>query len=631
MLSPPRDYITLSYPFALFVVVVVVLGNPFQPMGIFGDDGGFGREFLIGHRPLFHGLSSNYPLLRWVWVGLFQCFQFNFVAWNLYNFLCVYLGALLFYGALSLSWRGRRAEALIATSFYLLYPYCLRPNTVTYSAHMTEQTMWLLSIFLTVWSERGGRLRNVKYGVSLLLGLLVLFADGEYFFSFEFVRVVLILCARLERGNWKEALRGALIRCAPFLFALQIAGVYRATMQQSRGPYQLSKTLEVIREDFVGYLLRFFLALWSETVKTLVSSWTKPLNKVLVLWNPRGLLDRVAFLSLLFSAGVYFVTRLYSRSEKRKDSSLPLIAMVSGLGIVVLSHVPHLVTPGMIQIHYLRGSERYVLGALPGVGLFLAGFFSLPILRSIRAPAVALLAGLAACFHLINHQVWKESWDNQKELWREFSWRVPVLKNGTEVAVLTDELFRLRNLAAFDDGGQMGLGLMLLSNLPDSTITAFNETENFQAFLKLNKPVVVVTMPAPGRCLRLLEKSRPEEFPGGKGFVLIQDRIDENSVLNGAQILSYEQLIPGGPPPSQNFCWYFERASLARQKGDWATVAKVADEVRDKFLMKVASPDWEIFAEGYRRIGRHKDAISLLKMSLTRPAEPSTIAKTEAF
>jgi len=71
--------------------------------------------------------------------------------------------------------------------------------------------------------------------------------------------------------------------------------------------------------------------------------------------------------------------------------------------------------------------------------------------------------------------------------------------------------------------------------------------------------------------------------------------------------------MPGiyGPEPAHGWCYYFQRASLAAQAGDWRSVARMGD---DAFRLSDHPNDPVerfVFIEGYAQTGNWERALDL--------------------
>ncbi|HSQ39809.1 MAG TPA: hypothetical protein VLM78_06585, partial [Anaerolineales bacterium] len=70
------------------------------------------------------------------------------------------------------------------------------------------------------------------------------------------------------------------------------------------------------------------------------------------------------------------------------------------------------------------------------------------------------------------------------------------------------------------------------------------------------------------------------------------------------------EVIFGTEPPHQ-WCYYFEKADLARADGDWAEVARLGDEAFAVPFRPNNFSEYLPFIEAFARIGRIKDARKL--------------------
>ena len=65
-----------------------------------------------------------------------------------------------------------------------------------------------------------------------------------------------------------------------------------------------------------------------------------------------------------------------------------------------------------------------------------------------------------------------------------------------------------------------------------------------------------------------------------------------------------------GPEPEHNFCYYFEKADLARQFKDWSSVVALAEAA-----LQLEHPDnpaeQMVFIEGYAHVGEWDRAVEL--------------------
>ena len=63
-----------------------------------------------------------------------------------------------------------------------------------------------------------------------------------------------------------------------------------------------------------------------------------------------------------------------------------------------------------------------------------------------------------------------------------------------------------------------------------------------------------------------------------------------------------------GPEPPHTWCYYYEKAELAHQFGNWSTIVELGDEANMMNLEPRDPREWSIFIDAYRRLGRSQEA-----------------------
>jgi hypothetical protein len=68
-----------------------------------------------------------------------------------------------------------------------------------------------------------------------------------------------------------------------------------------------------------------------------------------------------------------------------------------------------------------------------------------------------------------------------------------------------------------------------------------------------------------------------------------------------------------GPEPPHGWCYYYQKADLARQRRDWAEVARLGDLAFALNDNPNEVSERVVFIEGYARMGRWDDALALTR------------------
>jgi hypothetical protein len=262
------------------------------------------------------------------------------------------------------------------------------------------------------------------------------------------------------------------------------------------------------------------------------------------------------------------------------------------------------------------------------VSLILAGFIEF-IPSRFRYYVLALLIGLAAGRQFLWSTDYLRNWQAQKNLFWQMTWRAPGLKPNTLVLMNEELLFYADNsLSAplnwiYDpntSADKIGYVLFYPTNRVPSSLPSLQKDIPIQydyiaGHFNGSTSQAVAFYYAPPACLRLLEP----DLDSNNHYILDESMMREASTLsNREQILeSGNAVMPRiyGPEPQHGWCYYFEKADLARQVGDWQTVTHLGDEALKLNDHPNNPVERFVFIEGYAHVGDWDRALKLSKES----------------
>lgn len=273
-------------------------------------------------------------------------------------------------------------------------------------------------------------------------------------------------------------------------------------------------------------------------------------------------------------------------------------------------------------------ASRFTLSFMLGVSLFLAGLVELlpPRIRSIAA---ILLVALAAGRQVLVGDAFRRDWEAQKNLFWQMSWRAPALQPHTLVLMNEELSFYADNSI----GG--ALNWIYSSNDPANGIefALFYPTNRLGKSLTALEPGLPVTYDYiaaefhgntsdalafyydPPACLRLLDPDLDLE----NRFILDESLMREASALSKPDRILREPSASMPriyhPEPEHGWCYYFEKAELARQFGDWQEVVKLGNQAFKLDDSPNNPVERFVFIEGYAHAGDWERAVELSKVS----------------
>ena len=362
-------------------------------------------------------------------------------------------------------------------------------------------------------------------------------------------------------------------------------------------------------------------------------SWTQTLHPEMfrfgseAVWVGWGL-------TVLTGLGVaIFLMRLRDREtqlpgQPKRSWSQQAIAL--GLFAVVVGLLPAL----FINRHIVLGTleDRRALPAMVGACIFLVGLMELGLRRKRhKIILISVIVGLAVGFHSRNAERFRNDWSVVKSFLWQLSWRAPALKPGTSLltghwplsvsesdvalAVPLNLLYGSGNSSEELDYWLFALswesGRQVPSFVEDADLRSFRY---FASFVGSTSNSLVLWF-SPPNCLRLVDPSR-DEIPALPPLERAARRI---SHLERVDVGAPHHLPPAeifGTEPEHGWCYYFQKADLARQKADWEEVVRIGDEARRLGHEARDASEWLPFIEGYFQVARYQDASSLAGSAL---------------
>jgi len=255
---------------------------------------------------------------------------------------------------------------------------------------------------------------------------------------------------------------------------------------------------------------------------------------------------------------------------------------------------------------------------------------------------VSVVLSLSVGFHLQNAYQYREDWKSQRELLWQFAWRAPDIQPGT--IVLSDDAasfpysddealtFMINWMyAPENDSSSVPYALFFITErfgnaLPDDNVPVVID-KSWTVSLEGSTSQALVMWYAPPACLRILDSAYDGDLVQLYLDSNLPERRDQNQIrlmpewTDLALPLSRKEVILADPDqPAQvpvslfgeelphKWCYYFEKAELARQQDDWNDVVRLGDEVFGIPYYPLDFSEYLPFIEGYTRLKRWEEA-----------------------
>jgi hypothetical protein len=550
--------------------------------------------------------------------------------WVLFYHLAAYLyrfiAAVAFFWALVKTWPRRMEAGFVAALFFLLYPgFLSQVNPIDYQAQLLSLCLALVSIALTIQAIQTKTLvpRIVYTILSILLGLAYL-PLVEYFIGFEALRLVFIVQPLIPKKghSFKALLASALRLWLPFLTIPAVFLVWRLFFfETERRATDVSLQLgQLFSSPLTG--LGWLLVLAEDSLKAIFLAWAIPVYQLAFDLRLRDLLTGLgisAVAIVLTLAGLWWLARKPNPAgQAENESDWRIQFLVIGTLVVLAGLLPVV----MVNRHADFGDySRYLLASAAGAAMVATGLIGLLEHRHVRTILISLLVLSATLTHYSNAvQVALET-HNRRDFWWQVSWRIPALETGTTlvaeypVGAIQEDYF-VWGPANLIYQPQKQTQIPLEIKIPAAVLTDENvlrvlRGKGTETQLRRGNNVVrdygnvlVLTQASAGSCVRAINGEFPELSEKDQQRILLvapKSKI-ENVLAEGKSPTPPIELF--GPEPAHGWCYYYQKAALARQLGDWKQVAALGEKALAEGYYPSDKIEWMPFLQAYVALGQ---------------------------
>ena len=600
----------------LLLAAILGYGLLIPQLGFYWDDMPMSWiRYELGPEAMARYFSTNRP----VWGLLYQVTTRLLpqvpVYWQIFALLWRWLGALAAWGIVRELWKDKPRFALSVALLFLLYPgFNQQWGSYLYSHFFIIIFFYFYSIYLSL---------RRKTLPALILSALNLWMM-EYFFPLEFARVgFLWLSLRDEYPDPRDRVRPTLRLWAPYLavFALAVLSRLFIFNNQIYGFGLMSKLESAPLDALLALLRNVFVSLWL----VLVAAWTQMFAAI----NPslhgvRTIALYVAVILAALAIAIFFLFKQNEDSGRRQDSFHAI-----GLGFFLLpfAGAPFWLTG--LTISLAHPASRFTLPFMFAVCLIVVGLIDLIQLSRLRYALLAVLIAFAAGRQFLWSTDYLRDWQSLKNLFWQMTWRAPGLKPNTIVLMNEELSFYADNslspslswiYAPDKHSDQIDYVLFYPTNRLDSALPALQpdipiEYDYIAGHFDGNTSQAVAFYYDPPACLRLLEP----DIDKNNHFILAESFMRDAAALSDSDriLTSSEAVMPAiyGPEPAHGWCYYFQKADLARQLGDWDEVVELG-EAAFKLDDHPNNPvERFVFIEGYAHVGDWERAVKLSRES----------------
>lgn len=631
---PKFGFLIRTIPLALTLILIAGFGTLIPELGFYQDD----------WHPVYYGYARGLPSL-WelfaydgrpfaalIYQFAFPLIGFKPLNWHMLALAVRALTVIFTWMYLVDIWPDHKREVTWAALLFAVYPlFKLQALSLIYTIHWTGYLLFSVSIWAMV---RSLRIQHRFWLYTLLslataaLHLIIL----EYFAGVELIRPVIIYLLLREQGASPAArLRQVLKRWSPYFLILLAFGIYRLFFLPGpeRGSVGNQPTLLVeLFKAPVTAAIRLLQLAMQDTIAILYSVWHSIISPDIFAFTESANLKALLItFGMAAAAFIYLASLKFRRPRVSKSpGNWSRDALILGLLITMLGPIPAWITDQAITTDNPLWSDRFGLASMIGASLVVVALMEILINKKrARVLILSILLGFSVGWHVLNTNEYRRSWIKQSDFYWQLHWRAPYIEPSTALLSSSEIFPRMGEYpTAFalstlypkqEDNRDLNYYFYSLSSHFDT------EREDLIQGMPLRKvayssiftgnsqdSLVISYDPEQYECLWVL---RPEdtnlralpEITREVAVISNLDRIHASSPLS--------QPVPTqifGNEPQHTWCFYYQKADLARQLQDWHLIVSLWDQAEAKGFAPGNGVEYLTFIEGFARTGEWKTA-----------------------
>ena len=563
-------------------------------LGIYGDDWQYFYVFhLLGPGEYGHFVMADRPFSAWVYWLYTPIIGEHFIGYQILLLVLRVASAFAFWWVARLAWKNKPWQVSWLAVLFVVYPtFKQQPVPLEYVLHFTGLILFFISLGLMIRS-----LENRKYYPWMTFLALICSASMfsvEYFVGLEFARPLIIwfmLARQNKKPKWMEVLKYWL----PYALLLVCFYYWRIII------YSFQKYKPVLLSDLAARPAKTMVELGWRIFQDFTSMLFRVWGQAFHVPDSFPIIFLQAAIIIGGLILVFYIFKVFGRSVKIDamwaQDGWGIQALSAGLILMLLAGIPFWTTDIPLWLDFPW--DRTTLAFIPGACLAVLGLVDLLFQPKVRNLLLAGLMGLSFAIHYQNNLSFMQEWQQARDFLWELTWRAPMIKPGT--MLITDGFpFNYYGDNSFSPAlnwtyapdwhqAQIPYRLFDLNIRQDSPIfsnisrhSVVEHTYRSFEFKGSTDQLITISL-SKDACLRVYGAD-DSPAPG------TSNRIKDILYLSDIKLIDPSPVKAATPPsvigeePQHGWCYYFEKAELARQVGDWEKVVSFGNEAEQKHL-----------------------------------------------
>lgn len=642
------------YPVFSLLVMLAAYGVALLHPGFFWDD--WQAVYLAragSPADWWQFFAFDRPISAWTYIITMPVLRLHPLAWQFFTLLVRWAGMLAFVWGMQGLWPQRTWQARWMGLLLVVYPgFSQQPIAVAYSQHFITYALFLVSLALMIWAVRKPRLFWLYTLPGAFLALCHMLTM-EYFAGLELLRPVILWFMLRRKGEkftrtvWK-VFRQWLPYFMAFALFLSYRFVFYPRLSATPDPNAPLLLETLLNQPLQGLLQILQLAL-QDFLQVTLFAWVGALSP-----GEINLAVTFTLFTWLVGLSVAAVSAwLFQSKPVESEADSPAGAdgfvgrslLVGVLG-VLLGGLPVWITNRQVIVG--AWSDRFTLAPMFGAVILVVCLAEwLAGQRSRKAVALAVLLGLAVATQMQTVNKYRLHWELQRQYFWQFSWRVPGLETGTAIGAPELPFSYMSGISMgfafntlYDARPQAGQpvpywfiealryrGSLLLPDFTPAQPILYTGFRNI-TFESSTDHMLGVNFNAARGCLRVMDPVY-QSAPVLSDYPVSEGEVELYAISHPGQITEEGQPSPllkqiYGPEPAHDWCYYYEKADLARQFGRWEQAAALGAEAASLGYQPRLGAEMVPFIEAHAHTGQWEEALGDTRtaVSLSPQSQP---------
>ncbi len=630
-----------AYPLLLLFVGAVSYLYQLPRMGFYWDDWQAVFLYLMkDSKAISEYFAFDRPFSAWTYQFLFPLLPMEPWVWHIATFIFRLLGILAMTKALLLIWPERVWVIRWVGLLTLVAPaFASQPIALAFNQHFLTWLLFTLSILLTGLSITNRRWFWLFFPLALLATAAHLFTM-EYFAGVEFLRAAYIymLISKIEKHRW-PALRNTFLTWLPFGFIEFFFIYWRLGIYPNQAP-DLAPNDPIILRQLLSAPVQGILDIITRSVKDiihlLVTSWVDPISPAEINLSAKATIFSWGLGILAASLAALWMYRAQPHNSSPNETSDQFHFRGLLLGIAVLLFGGFPVWLMARQITEEKWSDRFSLAPLPGAILILVILIDWMIRTKIQKHIIlTVLLALSIAFQIRNVNKYRLDWEYQRDYYWQLVWRIPSLAPGTVIYSPNIPTEKISDYATTFAINTLYFRNSLEADVPYWFLTPrYLDLESLnqqpQQELKFNvrnvqfsgstAAMVSIYYQPSTRCLKVLDDIYQLD-PFLNKVDPIFYSVNNPSLIQTSSDPAEPSRGIFGKEPDHDWCYYFQKADLARQIGQWQDIIDLMTQAFQNGFSPAASSELLPLLDAYLQLGQGEQALNTAEQMISINSE----------